>query len=98
GLVFPARRGERAGETKIKVSHAAAFRRDLMRAFGLETWDAKTRKFKKAREMTARERELFTETADTLPVDFHSWRRAYSQALADAGVNAQQATALAGHA
>jgi hypothetical protein len=32
------------------------------------------------------------------PVDFHSWRRAYTQALADAGTNAQHATALAGHA
>ena len=48
--------------------------------------------------MTARERELFEETDETLPVDFHSWRRAYSQALADADVNAQQASALAGHA
>ena len=34
----------------------------------------------------------------TLPVDFHSWRRAYCQALADAGVNAQLAKTLAGHA
>jgi hypothetical protein len=34
----------------------------------------------------------------TKPVDFHSWRRAYSQALADANVSAQQAQALAGHA
>ena len=32
------------------------------------------------------------------PVDFHSWRRAYVQALADADVNAQAAAALAGHA
>jgi integrase len=33
----------------------------------------------------------------TLPVDFHSWRRAFNQALADAGVNAQTAMTLAGH-
>jgi len=33
-----------------------------------------------------------------LAVDFHSWRRAYCQALADAGVNARLAKALAGHA
>ena len=52
--------------------------------------------WKQARPLTARERELFKETPHT--VDFHSWRRAYSQALADADVNAQQATALAGHA
>jgi hypothetical protein len=48
-----------------------------------------------ARELTARERMLFEETATTLPVDFHSWRRAYCQALADADVNAQRAKALA---
>jgi hypothetical protein len=40
---------------------------------------------------------LFSETEFTLPVDFHSWRRAFNQALADAGVNAQQAKGLAGH-
>ena len=97
GLVFPARRGERVGEAKIKVSHARAFRRDLKRAFGIERWDSEDRKYVGARAMTPRERELFTETGETLPVDFHSWRRAYSQALADAGVNAQTATALAGH-
>ena len=49
-------------------------------------------------DLATRERELFVETPHTLPVDFHSWRRAYSQALADADVNAQRATALAGHA
>ena len=52
----------------------------------------------KVREFTSRERELFEETEFTKPVDFHSWRRAYNQALAEAGVNAQQAQALAGHA
>ena len=48
--------------------------------------------------MTPRERELFEPGPFTLPVDFNSWRRAYSQALADADVNVQRATALAGHA
>jgi len=51
-----------------------------------------------ARALTPREHEIFEESAYTLPVDFHSWRRAFSQALADADVNIQQATALAGHA
>ena len=55
------------------------------------------RSWEPAREMTPREVELFTETASTKPVDFHSWRRAFVQALADAEVNAQQAQALAGH-
>jgi len=41
---------------------------------------------------------LFVPTQHTKPVDFHSWRRAFNQALADAGVNAQSAAALAGHA
>jgi integrase len=98
GLVFPSRRGERAGEAKIKVSHARAFRRDLRRAFGLDEWDEVRGEFVKAREPTERERELLQPTAYTLPVDWHSWRRAYSQALADADVTAQQASALAGHA
>lgn len=105
GLLFPCRkrswrkRGEdRRGQDKIKVSHARAFRRDLKRALGLETWNASKRKYEAAdREMTPREVELFVETEYTLPVDFHSWRRAYAQALAAAGVNEQQAMALTGH-
>jgi integrase len=114
GPVFPSRRGERAGEAKLKVSHARAFRRDLRRAFGID--EPETRRimrkgkdgkpgrpdtktsWKQARSLTPRERERFVGTAYGLPVDFHSWRRAYSQALADADVNVQQATALAGHA
>lgn len=112
GLIFPALRGENAGVgAKKGVSHADAFRRDLKRAFGLEL--AVTRKKVEAdgsitlvidkwidnpkRKMTPREVELFEETEHTRPVDFHSWRRAFVQALADAEVNAQQAAALAGH-
>lgn len=41
--------------------------------------------------------ELHHETATTRPVDFHSTRRAYSQALARANVNEQTAMALTGH-
>lgn len=41
---------------------------------------------------------LYFETATTLPVDFHSFRRAFNTALAAAGVNAQQAMLLAHHA
>jgi len=97
GLMFPALRGEQAGKgEKTGVSHASAFRRDLRRAFGVEVL-AKSR-WAKARELTPRERELFEDTEFTRPVDFHSWRRAYSQALAEANVSAQQAQALAGHA
>ena len=98
GPVFPSRRGARAGATKGKTSHALSFRRDLRRAFGVEAWNADAGEFQTARELTRRERELFEETEYTRPVDFHSWRRAFTQALADADVNAQHATALAGHA
>ena len=41
--------------------------------------------------------ELHHETTSTLPVDFHSFRRAFAGALADAGVNAQRAMHLAAH-
>ncbi len=109
GLVFPARRGERAGEAKAKASHADALRRDLARAFGIQAPERiRTKRsngrpltkivWRTVRDLTPRERELFEETAYTLPLDFHSWRRAFSQALAEADVNAQQATALTGHA
>jgi hypothetical protein len=42
-------------------------------------------------------RELHHETATTLPVDFHSTRRAYATALARLGVNEQTAMVLTGH-
>lgn len=41
--------------------------------------------------------ELHHETATTLPVDFHSTRRAYATALARVGVNEQTAKVLTGH-
>jgi hypothetical protein len=40
---------------------------------------------------------LYFETATTLPVDFHSFRRGFNTALAGAGVNLQQAMHLAGY-
>ncbi len=40
---------------------------------------------------------LYFETPVSLPVDFHSFRRAFNTALADAGVNVQKAMKLAGH-
>jgi integrase len=42
--------------------------------------------------------ELHHETATTLPCDFHSTRRGFSQALARIGMNAQGAADLTGHA
>lgn len=109
GPVFPVLRGNRAGEHKEGGSHAHAFRTDLRRAFGIdgrkpfEIVRKNKRKlnrdrWEKVRDLTPRELVLLEETDSTLPVDFHSWRRRFNQALADAGVNAQQAQALAGHA
>ncbi|HKO46870.1 MAG TPA: hypothetical protein VJV79_04065 [Polyangiaceae bacterium] len=62
-------------------------------------WDPETRRFAQPedRDLSPRERELFEDTF-TRPVDFHSWRRACSQALANVGASAQQASTLAGHA
>ncbi len=108
GPVFPCQRGKGAGEAKTNTGHAEAFRRDLRRAFRIDVpkYELQKRKgelvtviatWEEARDLTPRERELFEETETTLPVDFHSWRRAFAQALADAGLNAQQAQALAGH-
>jgi len=104
GLVFPALRGKNAGEgAKQGVSHAAAMRRDLQAAFkdyrakhsrlGTEILDATV-----PAKDSVRWRELFEETAETRPVDFHSWRRRFVQVLADIGMSAQQAQKLAGHA
>lgn len=107
GLLFPSRRGERVGLERKQGTIGKALRRDLARAFGIErparvervrkngrpdsvqTWE-------KAREMTARERELLTETEFTRPVEFHSFRRAFKQALAEAGVELQTAMTLSG--
>lgn len=104
GPVFPLLRGEHVGEQRvIQDSHAAAMRQDLMRAFGIYVWDPKAGKrksgaWRKSRELTERERVLFTERPFTLPVDFHSWRRAWSQALMRVGVNVQTSAAITGHA
>jgi len=98
GIVFPVSRagkhGDRIGEERRGASHAKGFRRDLQSAFGAAIGRGETAPSKGSR----RWQELFQETAYTLPIDFHSWRRAYAQALADADVTAQQASALAGHA
>jgi integrase len=110
GPVFPALRGEHAGEgSKHGVSHAEAMRRDLERAFGIKkiepyVVERKNKRpltlyrWKEVREHTNLETELLKETEFTRPVDFHSWRRAFVQKLGDIGLNAQQAQKLAGHA
>lgn len=111
GLVFPVRRpgrrGDRVGQARGHSSHAEAFRRDLRAAFrgapeGVQVPKGPPMvegKYGPDSAGDKRWRELFSDAEPyTRPVDFHSWRRAYVQALADAEVNAQQAAALAGHA
>ncbi len=105
GPVFPLLRGERAGEARDEVqdSHAHALRQDLRRALGLEVWSPSGGKRRSGawvpgRAPTAKERALFEEGRYTRPVDFHSWRRAWSQALRKVGANVQTSAALTGHA
>ena len=76
---------------------ARCLRRDLKRALGVATWDGARWVEKPTADYTRRERELFTETDYSLPVDFHSTRRAFATALARAGVNVQTSQALTGH-
>ena len=107
GPVFPLIRGDHAGQAReVQDSHAAALRGDLRRALGIERWDPDFGKGQRGpqgrwvpgREPTAKERVLFEEGRYTLPVDFHSWRRAWSQALKRVGANVQTSAALTGHA
>lgn len=104
GPVFPVRRGERAGEFRAErgISYAAALRRDLLRA-GVKRHkcdrpaNGPTPKRGEACCVNMVHDPLFTETKTTLPVDFHSFRRAFNTALAEAGVNSQRAMKLAHH-
>ena len=102
--LIPVRRGDRAGEFRTGRGHSAAgrLRRDLLRA-GVTRHQC----IRGAEEKPVRVGEtccpnmasdpLFAETAVTRPVDFHSFRRAFSTALAAAGINSQQAMRLASH-
>jgi integrase len=108
GPVFPARRGKHAGEFKSKKgTYAARLRRDLFRAgaYRLPPVEVPARKPGQRTDLgksvtgtklAPNPRDpLYFETATTLPVDFHSFRRAFASALAEAGVNVQQAMHLA---
>ncbi len=107
GLVFPTRRGETAGSERKPGSIARNLRRDLARAFGVDVPTARQLVRSNGRRddrlawvpgrlPTERERELLEETTYTRPVDFHSFRRAFKQGLADANVDVQQTMALSG--
>ena len=107
GFLFPVRKGERTGEQRKQGSPAKALRRDLRRAFGIEApehvpfvrangrADARLG-WRKVREPNPRERELLEDGEFTRATDFHSVRRAFKQALADAGLDLQASMALSG--
>ncbi len=111
GPVFPARIGKRAGQAKRPSnSYADRLRRDLFRARVYRmapvevpaTTKGQRTDLGKAPDRTRlapNPRDpLYFETSTTLPVDFHSFRRAFNTALAEAGVNVQHAMHLASHA
>jgi integrase len=111
GPVFPVRAGKRAGQAKRPAnSYADRLRRDLFRAGvyrlppivvpatkpGQRT---DLGKLGEGTKLAPNPRDpLYYETPSTLPVDFHSFRRAFNTALAEAGVNVQHAMHLASHA
>jgi integrase len=104
GPVFRVRKGPRAGEAKcLGTSYAERLRESLLVAGVIRhvcTREHDPNHPRKRGEpccLGMATDPLFSETADTLPVDFHSTRRAYCSALARAGVNAQTAQVLAGH-
>ena len=110
GPVFPVRKGKRAGERRgPRASHAKALRRDLARAsvFRLPPVEVPLRRPGQRTDLGKKSEgtmlapnprdPLYFETPVSLPVDFHSFRRAFNTALAGAGVNVQRAMKLAGH-
>ncbi len=100
-------------DPRVKSTFAKALRSDLTRALGLEVYRAVEVEDSRCSKIvwkwvdtdergqpiawTPRQTALLKGDKRTKPVDFHSFRRAYSQALGNAGVNAQTAMALAGH-
>ncbi len=110
GPVFPVRAGKRAGEEKKPLnSYAKRLRRELfvagvMRAdpidvpaTGRGVRSDLGRKALGTKLAPNPHDPLYFETAVSLPVDFHSFRRAFNTALAEAGVNVQHAMHLAAH-
>jgi integrase len=112
GLVFGVRIGADAGKERKPGRFALSLRRDLRRAFGIDEprmlavvrnfpngelrADTRITWLGNARPLTERERQLFTPTEFTKPVDFHSFRRQFKQSLAGAGIDIQLSMTLSG--
>jgi integrase len=87
GPVFPAR-GKRAAVSKK--------RGDAPKAKGSTSYAHRFRRDLLAAQVTRH--ELHHETDETLPVDFHSWRRSVATAAVLAGLSDREGQALTGHA
>ncbi len=98
GPVFPVQRGKRAGQMRATrgISFAGRLRRDLFLAGVVRRTPAEDPD-DKSKTIPNPSDPLYHETSTTLPVDFHSCRRAFSTALAEAGVNVQTAMRLSAH-
>jgi integrase len=96
GPVFPVRRGENRGGFKKGrgTSFAHRLRRDLFRAGAVR---AEAVRGPKNTLLPNPADPLFFDTKVSRKVDFHSCRRAFNTALAEAGVNVQHAMHLASH-
>lgn len=101
GPVFPRVRGEAKGKARAArgVSFAAALRRELLRAGVVrhECDGSCSREKDPTPCANFATDSLYNDTPSSQRVDFHSFRRAFNTALAEAGVNVQQAMHLAGH-
>jgi integrase len=101
GPVFPVTRGKRKGEARRSrgVSFADRLRRALMAAgikrHACEHPDTIPTPDEPCCPTFAQD-ELYAETAWSLPVDFHSFRRAFKTALAEAGIATEHAMHLSG--
>ncbi len=103
GPVFPVQRGPRAGQFRAtrRISYAKRLRRELLRAGIIRhqctrSKDAPKRKVSEPCCERLASDPLYSETARTLPVDFHSFRRAFKTACEVAGVGTVHAMHLSG--
>lgn len=99
GFLFPKVKGE-VGEQRSKTSLADALRRDLARAFGLEVYDPKEKSYvpNPQAKWTQRQIALLKGTDEYLPVDFHSGRRAFCQAVDNSDASETDKKGLSNHA
>jgi integrase len=101
GPVFPVTRGRRKGEARRTrgVSFADRLRRALMLAgikrHACERPDVRPTEAEPCCPAFAQD-ELYHETAWSLPVDFHSFRRAFKTRLAETGISTEHAMHLSG--